>query len=160
MFAIIALSRLLSYEKVGDSVEKVVEKLMGVLLHVVVKDFILFSKSGDELFRRYSSCLLLLSSNTVKEIGQTGEQGFLVATARRPTRTRSTRTAIASFVFGLVVEDLLAEGSAEVEGLEDGVAVAGIAKVDQAKVVLVRGKLVVADFLLQLRGIVPHSLVR
>lgn len=135
---------------------------MGVLLHVVVKDLVLLPKASDELLGRNCARLLLLRRNTVEKVGEAGEQGLLVTTARRSASARSgrrsTRTA-GPLIFGLVVEDLLAEGPAEVERLEDGVAVAGIAKVDQAKVVLVRGKLVVADLLLQRRGIVSHSLL-
>ena len=49
------------------------------LLHVVVKLHLLLPQAGDELLGGDSSDLSFLSDDTVKEVGQTREQGFLVA---------------------------------------------------------------------------------
>lgn len=47
-------------------IDKKIEKFVSVLLHIVVKLFLLLSKSGDELLRRYRSHFLLLSGDGIE----------------------------------------------------------------------------------------------
>lgn len=53
-----------------DVINKEVEELVGVLLHVVVELLLLLAEPGDKLLWRYRANLLFLGGNTVEEIGK------------------------------------------------------------------------------------------
>jgi hypothetical protein len=47
-------------------VDEKVQELVGVLLHIIIELFLLFSQSGDEFLWRYRSDPLLLRCNRIK----------------------------------------------------------------------------------------------
>ena len=68
-------------------------------------------ESSDELFRGYRADFFLLCGNRVEEVSQAGQQSLL-----RP------------FVLRFVLQHFLPKWLAEVEGLEHGIGIAGVAK--------------------------------
>lgn len=123
-----------------DVIDQKVEELVGILLHIVIELLLLLSQPGYELFGRNRAHLLLLRGNAVEQIRQTRQQRLL-----------------GPLVLGLVLKDLLAEWLAKVEGLQHRVAVAGVPKVHQTEVVLIRWEQIGANLPLQLRHIGTHA---
>lgn len=124
-------------------IDQKVKELMCILLHVIVEFLLLLAQTRYKLLRRNRTDLLLLRGNAIEEISKAREQRLL-----------------GPLVLGLVLEDLLAEWLAEVEGLQHRVTVAGIPEVDQPEVVLVRWKQIGADLTLQLRDVGAHGSYR
>lgn len=121
-------------------IDQKVEKLMGILLHIVVELLLLLAQPRDELLRRYRADLLLLRGNAIEEVRQAGEQRFL-----------------GPLVLGLVLEHLLAKRLAEVERLQHRVAIACVPEVNQPEIVLVGREQFGADLPLQLRYVGAHG---
>lgn len=108
---------------------------MSILLHVVIKEIILFSQPRDELLWWDHANLLLLRGNAVEKVCQTRQQIFLL------------------LLLGLVCQHVLTEWPAEVQCLEHGVTVACVSKIDQSKVVFIDWELLWADVFFQSGGI-------
>lgn len=60
------LSTLFSTQEISDRVKQVVEELVSILLHVVIKDLVFFSKSSDKFLRGHGARLFLLSGNIME----------------------------------------------------------------------------------------------
>ena len=86
----------------------------------------LLPQPRDELFRRDSAHFLLLRGDRVEEVREAGEEGLLAAVG--PGHGGGGLVGLA---LGLVLEDLLAEGLAEVECLDHAVRVAGVAELKE-----------------------------
>ena len=62
---------------------------------------------------------------------------FLPVKQIRKTRQKSL---LGPFIFGLVLEDPIPEGFAEVQSLEDRIGVASVAKIDESKIMFIGRK--------------------
>ena len=58
-------------QQIGDTVEEVVEKFVGVLLHKIVEEFVLLLEASDELLRGDRTDFFLLRDDVVKQVRQT-----------------------------------------------------------------------------------------
>lgn len=85
---------------------------MGILLHVVIKQLVFLPQSGDELLGRDHADLLLLGGYAVEEVCQAGEEAFLFSGLT------------------LVCQNFVPKRTTKIKCLENGVAVAGIPKID------------------------------
>lgn len=106
----------LGQDDLVDVVDEEVEELVRVLLHIVVKLLLLLPQPRDELLRGNRAHLLLLRRYAVEQVGQACQQRLLGA-----------------LVLRLVLQHLVPERLAEVEGLQNGVAVAGVAELEESE---------------------------
>lgn len=103
-------------------VHKKVQKLMSILLHVIIKLFLLFAQSSDELFGCYRAHLLFLCRDGIEskiENGQNDGENLSSLDENSQIRKAAEQSLLVlEFVLQLVFQDLIAERFAEIERLK------------------------------------------